>query len=82
MTRRGITAAEQHVRAVEAGRRMVSRGERPGYRLQPVQDGSWAVLGLPGVSVAASGQRAALDAMRAAIAAVLDVDATAFDVET
>ncbi|MEO6207208.1 MAG: hypothetical protein ABIP77_04565 [Candidatus Limnocylindrales bacterium] len=81
MTRGEITAVEKHSRAVVAGRRMVSRGERPGYRLQPLQDGSWGALGLPGVSVASTGRRAARDAMRAAIAEVLDVGAEAFDQE-
>ncbi len=60
---------------------MVARGERPMYRLQSVQDGRWAVDSLPGVSVAATSRRAALDAMRAAIAEVLDVGADAFDLE-
>lgn len=82
MTRRGITAAEQHTRAVDAGRRMVSRHERPGYLLEPRPDGSWAVSGLPGVSVVAPGRRAAMDALRVAIAEVLDVDPQAFDMQT
>jgi hypothetical protein len=61
---------------------MVSRGERPGYRLVALPDGSWAVDGLPGVVVAAPDRRAALAPMRAAIAAALEVPADAFDVET
>ena len=69
-------------RAVDAGRCMVSRGERPAYRPQPVLDGSWGVSGLPGRGSAATGWRAALDAMQAAISAVLDVDPEAFDLET
>lgn len=61
---------------------MIARGERSMYRLQPAQDGRLAVDGLPGVSVAATGRRAALDAMRAAIAETLDVPGDAFDVES
>ncbi len=68
--------------AVQAARRMIAQGDRPGCRLRPVQDGSWAVDGLPGVSVIATGQRAALDAMRAAVAETLDVPADTFDLET
>jgi len=60
---------------------MVSRGERPGYRLQPGQDGTWAVDGLPGVIVTAPDHRAALAIMRAAIAADLGVAPDSFDLE-
>jgi hypothetical protein len=58
---------------------MIARGQRPAYRLQPAQDGWWTVDGLPGVSVVAPDRRAALEAMRAAIAETLDVGADAFD---
>ena len=61
---------------------MISRGERPGYRLVARSDGSWAVDGLPGVVVGPVGRREAADAARAAIAAVLEVPTDAFDVET
>ncbi len=82
MARRGVPIARQHDLAVQAARRMIARGERPMYRLQPVQDGRWAVDSLPGVSVAATGRRAVLDAMRAAIAETLDVPVESFDLET
>ena len=81
MTRRGISDADRHDRAVQAARRMVSRGERPSYRLAALEDGSWAVDGLPGVIVTATGRREASDAARVAIAAALDVPADAFDLE-
>lgn len=58
---------------------MIARGERPGYRLAAGLDGSWTVVGLPGVVVAAETKRAALTAARAAIAAVLEVDPERFD---
>lgn len=61
---------------------MISRGERPGYRLVGRPDAAWAVDGLPGVVVAATGRREAPDAAGVTIAAVLDVPADAFDVET
>ena len=80
MLRRGISEAEQHVRAVQGARR-ISQGERPGYRLGMTPDGAWTVVGLPGVSVAATGRREAPDPARAVIAARLDVPADAFHVE-
>jgi hypothetical protein len=82
MPRRGLSETEQHARAVQAACRMISGGERPGYRLEALPDGSWGVVGLPGVTVTAAGRREALEAARAAIAAVLEVPADAFDVET
>ena len=82
MPRRGISGAEQHARAVQAARRMISGGARPGYRLEALADGSWAAVGLPGVTVPASSRREALETMRATIAAVLEASADAFDVET
>ena len=60
---------------------MIARGERPGYRLRAGKDGSWTVVGLPGVTVAAETTEAALTAARTAIAAVLEVDPKSFDVE-
>ncbi|MEJ7748033.1 MAG: hypothetical protein WKF56_01950 [Candidatus Limnocylindrales bacterium] len=82
MARRGVPIDRQHDLAVQAARRMIARGERPMYRLQSVQDGRWAVDGLPGVSVAAASRRAVLDTMRAAIAETLDVPADTFDLGT
>jgi hypothetical protein len=82
MRRRGLSDADMHVRAVQAARRMISGGERPGYRARAVPDGRWEAVGLPGVTVAASSSPEAAEAMRAAIAAVLEVPADAFDVET
>jgi hypothetical protein len=61
---------------------MIARGERPGYRLRPAQDGSWTVEGHPRVTVTAETKLAALTAARAAIAAVLEVDPESFDLET
>jgi hypothetical protein len=85
MTRRGVSEAEQHARAVQAARRMISQGERPGYRLRVVEDPAgvaWSLVGLPGVSGTAARRTDAPDAARAAIAAVLEVPPGAFDVET
>jgi hypothetical protein len=61
---------------------MISTGERPAYRLQVGPDGSWSLVGLPGVTGAAISRRDAPDAARAAIAAVLEVLPDSFDVET
>lgn len=81
MARRGLSEAQKRDAALQAGRRMVARGERPMYRLQAAQGGRWTVDALPWVSVVATGRRAALDAARAAIAEWLDVPPEAFHVE-
>jgi hypothetical protein len=60
---------------------MVSQGERPGYRVQPLPDGRWEAVGLPGVTVAAPSRSEAVKAMREAIV-VLEVPREAFDLET
>jgi hypothetical protein len=49
--RRGLSDDEKHARAVQAAQWMISGGEGPGYRLEALRDGSWAVVGLPGVTV-------------------------------
>lgn len=71
--------ATKQAAALQGGRRMVARGERPRYRLTAAQDGSWTPEVLPWLSVAATGRLAALDAVRAAIAAWLDVPPESFD---
>lgn len=51
MPRHGLSDAAQRERAVQAARRMVSRGERPGYRLRivPISAGiAWSLEGLDG----------------------------------
>jgi len=78
---RHVSEEQKRASGLRAARRMVARGERPGYRLRAGQDGSWTLDGLPGVVVTADTKRAALTAARAAIAAVLEVDPEAFDVE-
>jgi hypothetical protein len=78
---RHVNEERQHSAALQAARRMVARGERPGYRLRAAHDGSWTVEGLPGVTVAAETRKAAVMAARAAIAAVLEVDPESFDLE-
>ncbi len=63
------------------GRRMIARGDRPGYRILPAQDGSWYVDALPWLSVTATRRRDAMEAARAAMADWLDVTPDEFDVE-
>ena len=77
-----MSEARQQDAALSAGRRMIARGDRPGYRLMPAQDGRWQVDALPWLSVTAQARREALDEARAAIAAWLDVRPDSFDVET
>lgn len=85
VARRGISEAEQHLRAVQAARRMISRGVRPGYRRQIVQNAvgavAWSLDGLPGVVGIAPSRREAPAAARAVVAAVLEVPSDSFDVE-
>ncbi len=84
MARRGISDADQHRQAVQAARRMISQGDRPGYRLtiDPAPAGvSWSLVGLPGVTGTAPSHRDAPDVARAAISEVLDVPLDSFDVE-
>jgi hypothetical protein len=81
MARPAISEANLHARAVQAARRMIARGERPVYRLFVGPDGRWGVGGLPGISVAAPSRHAATASIRSTIAAALDVDPMAFDVD-
>jgi hypothetical protein len=71
MPRRGLSDDEKHARAVQAARRMISGGERPANAFEALQDGSSAIVGLPGVTIAAVSRRQAPEAARGAIAAVL-----------
>lgn len=61
---------------------MIARGDRPAYRVTAAEDGRWRVDTLPWVSLTATGRREALDEARAAIAAWLQVEPHAFDVES
>ena len=79
---RHVSEDRKRAAALQAARRMVSRGERPGYRIGLAQDGTWTVDALPWVTVTATGRREAMDGARAAIAEWLDVPPEAFDVET
>jgi hypothetical protein len=84
MPRRGISEADKHRQAVQGARRMISQGERPGYRLLILANPAgvaWSITGLPGVTGTAGSRRDARDVARAAIAAVLEVPADTFDVE-
>lgn len=76
-----VSDPQKRAAALQAARRIVSRGERPRYGLLPPQDGSWTVDGSLGVTVAAETRKAALTAARAAIAAVLEVDLDSFDLQ-
>jgi len=78
---RHVSEALKQASARQAARRLVSRGERPCYRLMAAEDGSWTVDGSLGVTVSAETKRAALTAARTAIAAVSEVDPESFDLE-
>ena len=81
MARPRVSETQRRDGAIRAARRMVSGGERPGYRLRADQDGSWAVVGLPGLLLAPMDRRTALRDAPAFIAAWLDVPANSFYLE-
>ena len=60
---------------------MIASGDRPGYRIMPAQDGRWYVDALPWLSVTAARRREVLDEARVSIAAWLEVEPEAFDLE-
>lgn len=51
VTRRVSGTSQQQASALQAGRRMVSRGEHPAYRLRMAQDGRWTVREAPWLDV-------------------------------
>jgi hypothetical protein len=75
---RHVSEERKRAAALQAGRQMIARGERPLYRLR-AQDGGWTVEGLPWVTVTTTGRREALAAARAGIAEWLNVPPEAFD---
>lgn len=79
---RRLNEARQRAAAHQSSRRMIARGDRPAYRVTAAEDGRWRVDSLPWVSLTATGRREALDEARAAIAAWLQIEPDAFDVES
>jgi hypothetical protein len=67
--------------ALQASRRMVARGDRPAYRLRMAQDGRWTVTEAPWLDVPTVDRRDVVQAATRVIAAWLDCDPAAFDVE-
>ena len=61
--------------------RTISRGERPLYRVRTAQDGSWRVEWCPWLVGTAANRVVALANARTTIAAWLEVDPDAFEVE-
>ena len=78
---RRVSEEQKRAAALQSSRRMISRGERPGYRLEQRSDGTWTVVGFPGIKLAASGRREARAAARAMIATFLDVALESFDLD-
>jgi hypothetical protein len=77
-----IAQIRQAEQARAASRRMIARGERPGYRVAETGDGSTVhVVELPWLGQIAAGRHAAIRAARQTIAAWLGVDPEAFDLE-
>ena len=68
--------------AWSAARRMIARRDRPCYRVAETGDGITVhVIELPWIAPIESSRRNAIDRAREAIAAWLDVQPDAFDVE-
>jgi hypothetical protein len=68
--------------AWSAARRMIARKERPCYRVAETGDGSTVyVVELPWIAPVAASRATAIGRARNAVAAWLDVDAGAFDME-
>jgi hypothetical protein len=65
-----------------ASRRMIARGERPGYRIAETGDGETIhVIQLPWLGRIATDRGSAIAAARSSIAAWLGADGATFDVE-
>lgn len=64
-----------------AARRMIARKERPCYRVAETGDGTYHLIELPWVAPVTASRADALDRARDAVAALLDVDPDAFDIE-
>ena len=67
--------------ALQVGRLMVARGERPLYHVRPCPDDRWVIHEAPWLTVRAASRSEALVGARSVIVAWLEVDPEAFDVE-
>jgi hypothetical protein len=79
-----MSEAHNHRLAIQGARKMISQGERPGYRLRLVDDAdgvTWTIEGRASVNGTAPIRRDASGLARVAIAAMLEVPADAFDVD-
>lgn len=76
MARRGISEAQKRLAAIQGGRRIVSGGGQPLYRIRAAEDGSWESE-FPGLTLRATTRAEALSEAQAAIAAILEVDSAA-----
>lgn len=68
MARRGVSEPAKQATALQAGRRMIARGDRPANRLATNLDGRWHVDALPWVVLTSMVRRVAVDEARAGIA--------------
>ena len=81
MTRPRIPPERQQAAALQAARRMVARGERPMFRLVPVDTG-WSIDALPWIRASAFATRLeAIEMLRQDVAVALEVDPFAFELE-
>jgi hypothetical protein len=81
MARRGSSDEAKEAAALRQAWRMIAVGERPVYRVRWAEEGRWIVVDAPWLSMAALTRGGALASARVAIAAWLEVESDAFDVE-
>jgi hypothetical protein len=77
-----MSDVQRAAQALQAGRRVTARGQRPLYRLTKGNDGRFAVEGATWLTLLATNHRDATAEARVVISEWLDVPSDAFDLET
>ncbi len=80
MARRGMSESHRREAAIQASRRMISRGERPMFRVRRSPEGAWILEGMT-LDTVGETRHAVLDAARAYMAEMLGVHPSSFDLE-
>jgi hypothetical protein len=78
---RHVSDAQREQQAKEAALKAIARGDRPLYRIRQAPDRSWTVEWLDWLSPLTGSRLEALAGAKAAIAAWLEADTTAIEVE-
>lgn len=80
MARHGVSDQRKLAAAVQGALRQMAHGERPMHRVRTTEDGRWMVVGVEWADLTSTTHRDALAEARTAMAAMLDVEPSAFDV--